>query len=431
MHRLARLAAAVLIGFAVTALPLSAHSSANAELRLSAFGDRVEITVVMPANDYAAATGNPLPQGAAMRSKAAGALKANLAVRSRDGLAWQLAVERVEIVRRGGPPDLTARIVARPPGKHQARSFVIDWRLFAPDNPGGMALVVLERDPVSVVGSQDAVLGAMTRHQTSLTVDLGQTNPFASAINAFLIGAHHILEGYDHLLFLLALMLPAPLLARNARWQRPRAPRSAALRIVVTVTAFTLGHSVTLVMAFVWPVALSVGTVESIIALSVLISALHAVRPVLAASEPAIGCTFGLVHGLAFATLLGDSAMGASLSVAALIGFTVGIEAVQLAMVVCAMPALILLAPTRAYTLLRMGLAAAIMLVAALWLLNRLYGVAGALVEGVEAALSLSLIPVAVLLVLTAAVQLWRNRAESQHAHAMTRCNDCTTKGAS
>lgn len=413
MRLAARVLAALAFGALATA-PLSAHSSPNSELRLSPYGDHVAIDLVMPASDYIAASGKRLSNDPDVLKQAAAVLEANLTVQSAGGRIWQVRVDKAEMVRDQGPPDLRARFRAVPPDQGSVRSFQLDWGLFSPDNPGALVMVVLAQDPAGTVGSSDAVLGAISQSRTTLSIDLGTPNPAAIAMNAFLIGAHHILEGYDHLLFLLALMLPAPLLAINGRWRRPRSPGGAARRIVLTVTAFTLGHSVTLVVAAIWPIPVSAVIVESMIAMSVLISALHAIRPIFAANEPAIGGAFGLVHGLAFATLLNDSVLGGTIGAASLIGFTLGIEAIQLALVACAMPALILLAPQKVYAPLRTALGAAILLIAVLWLVNRLFGIAEGPVAAFEAAMSVAFIPLAGLLVIVAAMLLLlRHRSQA------------------
>lgn len=399
------------LGIAVMALiaaPLLAHSSPNSELRVHAYGDHLAIDLVVPMSDYIAATGGPLPTTPKALQQAKAAVERNLAVQSADGRGWQVEVETLRLADGKGPPDLAATIRAVPPAGAGLRYFQLDWRLFAPDNPGALMMVVLARDPAGRVGTSGTILGAMSPRKPALRVDLGKGSAGTIAINAFLIGAHHILEGYDHLLFLIALMLPAPLLARQGRWQQPRSPGGSARRIVLTVTAFTLGHSITLVAGAIWPIPLPAVLVESLIAASVLVSALHAIRPIFAANEPVIGGVFGLVHGLAFATLLGESAMGSVIGAASLLGFTLGIEAVQLVLVACAMPALVLLAPTRAYAPVRVGLGAAILLAALLWLANRVAGIGDALVAAIEAALAQALAPVAALLLLGAGAVLLR-----------------------
>lgn len=92
----------------------------------------------------------------------------------------------------------------------------------------------------------------------------------------FALGARHIAEGTDHLLFLLALLLPAPLVAVGMRWGGYAGGGVALRRITKVVTALTLGHSVTLVVGALGLVRLPSALVESAIALSILVSAAHA-----------------------------------------------------------------------------------------------------------------------------------------------------------
>src|SRR6266702_8330841 len=72
---------------------------------------------------------------------------------------------------------------------------------------------------------------------------------FSGLAAAFRLGVHHIAGGADHLLFLLALLLPAPLLARNGRWGRCATIPRNLVQILRIVTAFTVGHSLTLALA--------------------------------------------------------------------------------------------------------------------------------------------------------------------------------------
>jgi hypothetical protein len=142
-------------------------------------------------------------------------------------------------------------------------------------------------------------------------------------------GIHHIATGYDHLAFLLALLLPLRL------WRKPEhasgtASAQMGLRgLLLTVTAFTLGHSITLVLA-------TLGTgespvwVEPVIALSIAFAAWLNLYPRPRLNPPALALGFGLVHGLGFAGIMREAQIdGASLGWA-VAGFNLGVEAGQL-----------------------------------------------------------------------------------------------------
>jgi hypothetical protein len=135
------------------------------------------------------------------------------------------------------------------------------------------------------------------------------------------LGIDHILSGWDHLAFVLALLVA-----------------SRRLRTLLgVVTAFTLAHSITLALAALGHVSLPSRFVELAIALSI---AYVAVENCLArqARNPWIEAfAFGLLHGLGFAGFLGEALAGEPLVVAALLGFNLGVEVGQLAVVAACM----------------------------------------------------------------------------------------------
>jgi hypothetical protein len=189
------------------------------------------------------------------------------------------------------------------------------------------------------------------------SANAGRTNPptLSGFAGAFRLGIRHIAEGTDHLLFLIALLLPAPLLALGTRWGSCASVRVSLIRIVRIVTAFTLGHSLTLALAAFGAVSLLSRPVEVMIAVSILVSAIHAIRPVFPGREAAIAAFFGLVHGLAFASALSELGFDGWYRLVSLVGFNLGIETMQLAVVAAILPSLLLLSRTRSYSALRIG----------------------------------------------------------------------------
>ena len=140
----------------------------------------------------------------------------------------------------------------------------------------------------------------------------------------FRLGMRHIAEGTDHLLFLLVLLLPAPLIAVRRHWKGPAGVRVSLLSILKVVTAFSVGHSLTLALAALGVVRVPSGPIEVLIAVSILVSAVHAIRPLFPGREAAIAAFFGLIHGLAFAATLGQLGFGRWQRVAGILGFQPG-----------------------------------------------------------------------------------------------------------
>jgi hypothetical protein len=184
----------------------------------------------------------------------------------------------------------------------------------------------------------------------------------------------HIAEGTDHLLFLLALLLPAPLLVFGSFWAGFAGARHSALQILKVVTAFTVGHSITLALAALGLVRVPSRPIEVLIALSILVSAAHALRPIFPGREAGIAAFFGLIHGLAFAATLGELGLGWRERLGSILAFNLGIESMQLVVVATIMPSLVLMSRTRAYALLRIGGAFFAGFASLGWIADRLFG---------------------------------------------------------
>jgi hypothetical protein len=191
----------------------------------------------------------------------------------------------------------------------------------------------------------------------------------------FRLGMRHIVEGTDHLLFLLALLLPAPLVVIGSRWAGFAGVRQSLLRILKVVTAFTVGHSITLALAALGLVGVPSRPIEVLIAVSIVVSAAHALRPLFPGREAAIAAFFGLIHGLAFASTLGELGLGRWERVAGIFGFNLGIETMQLIVVATIMPSLVLISRTSAYQFLRIGGALFAGFASLGWIAERLLGV--------------------------------------------------------
>jgi HupE/UreJ protein len=146
-------------------------------------------------------------------------------------------------------------------------------------------------------------------------------------------GVWHIWIGYDHILFLLSLLLPAVLQCEAARWEACANLRLALADVTQIVTAFTLAHSITLSLAALCIIALPSRWVESTIAASVIVAALNNLYPVWFGRRWIMAFLFGLVHGLGFANVLTDLGLPQGSVLLALIAFNLGVELGQLVIV--------------------------------------------------------------------------------------------------
>jgi HupE / UreJ protein len=178
---------------------------------------------------------------------------------------------------------------------------------------------------------------------------------WASAIEFFRLGILHIFIGYDHIAFLLGLLLLG-----GGLWTT-----------VKVVTAFTIAHSVTLCLAALDVVTLNPSVVEAGIALSIVYVAIENLLATGADRRWLVSFAFGLVHGFGFAAVLKEMDLPRSGLISALLSFNLGVEVGQLAIVLLVVPALRLLRRVPAYHTMTRTASAVILSLGLLWLYQR------------------------------------------------------------
>ncbi len=186
-------------------------------------------------------------------------------------------------------------------------------------------------------------------------------------------GVHHILIGYDHLLFLMCLLLPALLRRGEDGWRFDDDARCALRRAALTVSLFTAAHSITLALAALGLVRLPPGLVEAAIAASIIVAACCNLRPGRRGHEPWLAFGFGLVHGFGFAGVLDGLSLPPGDFALALAAFNLGVEAGQLGAVALGL-AVVFALPRRDWLAPRLMPAGSIaaMAIGAMWLIERL-----------------------------------------------------------
>lgn len=179
-------------------------------------------------------------------------------------------------------------------------------------------------------GSTDVIFRLGVPHQR-LERSAGSVPGFLQFLRS---GVWHIWTGYDHVLFLIALLLPAVFVRAHRGWTPAPALAPAILRVLSIVTAFTLAHSATLACATLGWIRLPEQLVESAIAASVFIAAAGNLLPATAGfGGPWLAFAFGLLHGFGFAGVLSELVPDSSHLWRPLVAFNAGVELGQLAIV--------------------------------------------------------------------------------------------------
>jgi hypothetical protein len=200
-----------------------------------------------------------------------------------------------------------------------------------------------------------------------------ENNPILKVIRTYLYqGVLHIFKGTDHILFLCALLLTCVLQRRDKQWQANPDTRKVLKHTTWIVTAFTLAHSITLTATAMDLIVPSSHWVEFGIALSVMLTALNNIWPlVLRLGWITFG--FGLLHGMGFAGVLGELGIAKEQKLLSVLSFNLGVEVGQLMILVVVMPLLFIAAKRRWYQRFGMQIASALIaLVALKWCIERL-----------------------------------------------------------
>jgi hypothetical protein len=304
---------------------------------------------------------------------------------SPEGQRWGVAVrdlrvQAAEQTATGPYQELTAQLWLTPPAGATARTFTFDYDVIVHQVVTHVVLVSVRRDwEQGRVGAEApmevGVIRLDVRNNVVPALFISQTGGgwWAGFKGMVALGGRHIAEGTDHLLFLLVLLLPAPLLlTKGRRWGRFGGVRYGLMQLLKVVTAFTLGHSMTLLAGALGWLRLPGQPVEILIAVSILVSARHALRPLFPGREAWVAAGFGLVHGLAFASTLAELQLPAGPMALSILGFNIGIELMQLFVIALTVPWLLLLSQTPGYGAVRVGGAVLAAVAALAWIAERI-----------------------------------------------------------
>lgn len=289
-----------------------------------------------------------------------------------DGRPWTVQVNDLNVQAKEQPFDLIVHLWMQPPVGAPLRQFKFNYDVILHEVISHKAFLFVRNDwnearfrPTDQMPPMPEAVGLF--RYLVYSVDINRTDgSFWQGFGSVLtLGMQHIAGGLDHLLFLFVLLLPAPLLPAGKRWGAFCGLKGSFVQLLKIVTAFTLGHSLTLLVGGLGWVRLPQKPVEILIAVSILVSAIHAIRPIFAGKEAWVAGGFGLVHGLAFSSSISQFGFSTWSLLMTILGFNLGIELMQLAVVVMVVPVLISLGRSQAYPPVR-TVGAALAAVAAL-----------------------------------------------------------------
>ena len=219
--------------------------------------------------------------------------------------------------------------------------------------------------------TQTAVLSPQRAQQKFAAGEVSRLEQFGQYL---VEGIWHIWIGFDHILFLLSLLLPAVLVHEARRWRGVADFHQALVEVLWVVTAFTVAHSITLSLAALGLISLPSRLVESAIAASVVLAAANNLKPLVEHRRWMVAFGFGLIHGFGFASVLAELGLPQETLVMSLLGFNLGVEIGQLAIVAAFLPVAYALRATLFYRrVVFVGGSLATLTIALIWFVERAF----------------------------------------------------------
>jgi HupE / UreJ protein len=255
---------------------------------------------------------------------------------SRDRLLGFLQA-KVTLVAQGRRCEAGPRFLRPPPPQGESVTLVVDFACASPVRD-----LLIRDDLFDVLGADYHTLArieapgfsgqfAFTPETRETRVAVGGASG-GGTVSFFLLGVEHILSGYDHLLFLLGLLL------RGGGW----------VSLAKIITAFTLAHSITLALAVLNLVVLPDRLIEAVIALSIaFVAAENLFLSPVVSRRWLVSFCFGLVHGFGFSAALRELGLPSHGLLLSLFGFNAGVEAGQALVVAVVLPLIVVLRRSR------------------------------------------------------------------------------------
>ena len=275
------------------------------------------------------------------------------------------------------------------------------YEAFIKDISGHTALLVIEENKNTGLDNNESMYSLQfspgKSRQELVTTENFLLRSFWAMIKS---GVWHIWIGFDHILFLLALLLPSVLKFRSndgvlvagsdaRRWIPVERLKPALRNVVKIVTFFTIAHSITLCLAAFDVISLPSRLIESIIAISIALAAIHNIFPRFSGKEWLIAFVFGLFHGFGFASVLAEKGLVGNYMGLSIFGFNLGVEIGQLAIIVLVFPILYLLRKTFLYPKIRVFGSIILILFSLYWFIERAFNVDFAVLRTIKKTLGL------------------------------------------
>jgi len=265
----------------------------------------------------------------------------------------------------------------------------VTFSVFLDENPAHSNGLGIEYNwKAGLINNEKIIALEFTQSYRDKTLDLTDTSLWKGFVEMVRQGIWHIWIGLDHILFILALILPSVVRRRKdanvltggnkitaffklSSWEPVKKFKPAFWYILKVITFFTIAHTITLSLASLNLINLPSRIVESVIALSIGLAAYHNIRPIFRGRDWVIAFVFGLFHGFGFATVLSELGFNGEFLTLSLLGFNVGVEIGQVAIIALIFPLLYFIRNLKLYPIFLTILSVLLIFISLYWFVER------------------------------------------------------------
>ncbi len=268
----------------------------------------------------------------------------------------------------------------------------VTYSAFLENDPKQMNLLGMEYNwKAGLINNETIFALDFTEGNSTKTMSLTDTSLWKGFEAMVRQGVWHIWIGLDHILFLLALILPSvvrrrePELAVVSETGKPKFDiwgwdpvpkfKPAFIYIIKVITFFTIAHTITLSLASLNIINLPSRLVETIIAFSIGLAAYHNIKPIFKGKDWVIAFVFGLFHGFGFASVLADLGFKGENLTLSLLGFNIGVELGQVAIIFMIFPVLYLIRKLKLYPKLLVFISIMLIIISLYWFVERAFDI--------------------------------------------------------
>lgn len=265
----------------------------------------------------------------------------------------------------------------------------VTFSVFLDENPAHSNGLGIEYNwKAGLINNEKIIALEFTQSYRKKTLDLTDTSLWKGFVEMVRQGIWHIWIGLDHILFILALILPSVVRRRKdttapagsnkiaaffklSSWEPVKKFKPAFWYILKVITFFTIAHTITLSLASLNLINLPSRIVESVIALSIGLAAYHNIRPIFKGRDWVIAFVFGLFHGFGFATVLGELGFRGEFLTLSLLGFNIGVEIGQVVIIALIFPLLYFIRNLKLYPIFLTILSVLLIFISLYWFVER------------------------------------------------------------